>query len=84
LRTIQEFYRTYNANIRRSPHLLGQEATELYDDAHRNVARFIGAGDGGEIIFLRNSAKAINLVAYSGRYRTVQTFVERAPRAVRG
>jgi len=65
LRTIQEFYSTYNANIHRSPHTLGQEATELYEQAHENVARFIGAEDGREIIFVRNSTEAINLVAYS-------------------
>jgi len=63
--TIQEFYSTYNANTHRSPHVLGQEATELYEEAHRNVARFIGASDGREIIFVRNSTEAINLVAYS-------------------
>ncbi|UCC77912.1 MAG: aminotransferase class V-fold PLP-dependent enzyme, partial [Anaerolineales bacterium] len=40
LSTIEEFYRTYNANVHRSPHRLGQEATELYEQAHRNVARF--------------------------------------------
>ena len=40
LDTIQAFYSTYNANIHRSPHRLGQEATALYDDARRNVARF--------------------------------------------
>ena len=65
LRTIQEFYRTYNANIHRSPHTLGQEATELYDQAHENVARFIGADDAREVVFLRNTTEAINLVAYS-------------------
>lgn len=65
LRTIQEFYCTYNANIHRSSHLLGQEATELYDQARRNVARFIGASDDREIVFVRNSTEAINLVAYS-------------------
>ena len=65
LRTIQEFYRTYNANIHRSPHTLGQEATELYDQAHENVARFIGADDGREVVFVRNTTEAINLVAYS-------------------
>jgi len=65
LRTIQEFYTTYNANVHRSPHTLGQEATELYEQAHENVARFIGAADGREIVFVRNSTEAINLVAYS-------------------
>jgi cysteine desulfurase/selenocysteine lyase len=65
LQTIQEFYSTYNANIHRSPHTLGLEATELYQQAHENVARFIGADDGREVIFVRNSTEAINLVAYS-------------------
>ncbi len=65
LRTIQEFYCTYNANVHRSSHTLGQEATELYEQAHENVARFIGADDGGEIVFVRNSTEAINLVASS-------------------
>ena len=65
LRTTQEFYCTYNANVHRSPHILGQEATELYEQAHENVARFIGADDGREIVFVRNSTEAINLVANS-------------------
>jgi len=65
LHTIQEFYRTYNANIHRSTHTLGLQATELYEQAHENVARFIGADDGQEIVFVRNSTEAINLVAYS-------------------
>ena len=41
LETIQAFYTTYNANIHRSPHRLGQEASELYEQAHRSVARFV-------------------------------------------
>jgi cysteine desulfurase/selenocysteine lyase len=65
LETIQAYYTTYNANIHRSPHLLGQQATDLYEQAHRNVATFIGAEDWREIVFVRNSTEAINLVAYS-------------------
>ncbi len=65
LETIQAFYTTYNANIHRSPHQLGQEATELYDDARQNVARFIGAAEREEIVFVRNTTEAINLVAYA-------------------
>jgi len=65
LHTIQEFYSKYNANIHRSPHTLGMEATELYEQAHDNVARFIGAQDGREIVFVRNATEAINLVAHS-------------------
>lgn len=65
LRTIQDFYRTYNANVHRSSHTLGQEAAQMYEQAHENVARFIGAEDEREIVFVRNSTEAINLVAYS-------------------
>lgn len=68
LNTIQEFYSNYNANIHRSTHLLGQEATELYEQAHWNVARFIGAAKTQEIIFVRNCTEAINLLAYSMSY----------------
>lgn len=65
LDTIREVYTNFNANIHRSPHTLGLEATDLYVQAHENVARFIGAADGREIIFVRNTTEAINLVAYS-------------------
>ena len=65
LETIQDFYSTYNSNIHRSPHLLGQEASELHEDARRNVARFIGASNREEIVFVRNATEAINLVAYT-------------------
>jgi len=65
LETLNHFYTTYNANIHRSPHRLGQEATELYEQAHENVARFVGVEDEGEIIFVRNTTEAINLVAVS-------------------
>jgi cysteine desulfurase/selenocysteine lyase len=65
LDTLAAFYSTYNANIHRSPHTLGQEATDLYEQAHRGVARFVGAEDWREIIFVRNSTEGINLVVYS-------------------
>jgi cysteine desulfurase/selenocysteine lyase len=70
LETMQNFYGMYNSNIHRSQHTLGQEATELYEQAHRNVARFIGAEDGREIIFIRNTTEGINLIAYSMLFGT--------------
>ncbi len=68
LQTLQTFYTRYNANIHRSPHTLGQEATELYEQAHENVARFIGAEGMEEVIFLRNTTEAVNLVAQTLPY----------------
>jgi cysteine desulfurase/selenocysteine lyase len=52
----------HTANVHRAVHLLGDEATELYENARRQVARLIGAED-HEIVFLRNTTEALNLVA---------------------
>lgn len=63
LETLLTFYTRYNANIHRSPHTLGQVATDLYEQAHANVARFIGARSKREIIFTRNTTESLNLLA---------------------
>jgi cysteine desulfurase / selenocysteine lyase len=65
LETLTTFYETANANIHRSPHALGQAATQMYEQAHAGVARFIGARSAREIVFLRNTTEALNLVAVS-------------------
>lgn len=63
LETITRVYTEFNANPHRSPHRLGQTATDLYTQAHESVARFIGARGAQEIVFVRNTTEAINLVA---------------------
>lgn len=61
-----EHYNTFtNANIHRAIHTLGYESTKAYEDAHRRVARFIGATTWREIIFTRNATESANLVAWS-------------------
>ena len=62
---MKEFYEKYNANIHRGIHTLSQEASELYEDAHEEVAKFIGADGIEEVIFVKNTTEAINLVTYS-------------------
>lgn len=62
INAIKEFYEKYNANIHRGVHTLSQEASELYEKAHEKVADFINA-DWREVIFVRNTTEAINLVA---------------------
>lgn len=54
-----------NANISRSVHTLGSEATEAYEGARAKVAAFIGAPSPDEVVFTKNSTEAINLVAYA-------------------
>ena len=58
-----EFYREYRANVERGVHRLSQEASEEYEEAHSKVASFIGAKSPEEIIFVKNSTEAINVVA---------------------
>jgi len=65
LNTIRTFYSKYNAAVSRSTHEISNTATTMYRQAHENVARFIGAKSYQEIVFVRNSTEAINLVCYS-------------------
>jgi cysteine desulfurase / selenocysteine lyase len=53
------------ANIHRGLYSLAEEATTAYEDARAKVARFINAGDVGEVINVRNATEGINLIAYS-------------------
>jgi cysteine desulfurase/selenocysteine lyase len=58
-------YELHNANVARSVHQLGTEATAAYEGARAKVAAFIGAAGPDEVVFTKNSTEAINLVAYS-------------------
>ncbi|MBO1900739.1 cysteine desulfurase [Leucobacter weissii] len=62
---ISHFYRHENSNIHRAAHELAARATGAYEDARETVRRFIGAGSTEEIVFLRGTTEAINLVAQS-------------------
>jgi len=62
---IREHYERHNANVARSVHTLGTEATEAYERARGKIAAFVGAADAGEIVFAKNSTEAINLVAHA-------------------
>jgi cysteine desulfurase / selenocysteine lyase len=59
------FYRELNANVRRGIYALSVEATEAYEGARARVARFLGASDPDEVVFVRGTTEALNLVASS-------------------
>ncbi|OQX51315.1 cysteine desulfurase [candidate division CPR3 bacterium 4484_211] len=65
IRSVSRFYQKCNANIHRGIHSLSEEATLAYEKARKKTAQFIGADDAREIIFVRNTTEAINLVAFS-------------------
>ncbi|MEV4137688.1 cysteine desulfurase [Dactylosporangium sp. NPDC049742] len=62
---VREHYERHNANVARSVHTLGTEATEAFEGAREKVAAFVGAGTAAEIVFTKNSTEAINLVAHA-------------------
>lgn len=59
------YYESYNANIHRAIHCLGEEATAAYEETRAKAARFINAPSPECIVFTRNATEAINLVAYA-------------------
>ena len=64
INSIVDFYENHNANTGRAVHTLSQEATEMQKEAREKVAHFINAAD-NEVVFVRGTTEAINLVAYS-------------------
>jgi cysteine desulfurase/selenocysteine lyase len=64
------YARAHHANVHRGVHTLSQEATALYEGAREKVRRFVNAASLAEIVFVRGTTEAINLVAQShGRAR---------------
>lgn len=62
---IMKYYEEENSNIHRGVHYLSERATRAYEAARENVRRFLNAAAYEEIIFVRGTTEAINLVAYS-------------------
>ncbi|MGW5918344.1 cysteine desulfurase [Nocardia fluminea] len=58
----REFLLTRNSAVHRGAHQLAEEATDSYEEARADIARFVGA-DPGEIVFTKNATESLNLVA---------------------
>jgi cysteine desulfurase/selenocysteine lyase len=58
-----QYYAEENANVHRGVHWLSERATEIYEEARAKVGRFLNARHAGEIVFVRGTTEAINLVA---------------------
>jgi cysteine desulfurase/selenocysteine lyase len=63
--TVSDGYAHHYANVHRGIYELSEDATARFEDARRDLARFIGAPSEREVVFVRNATEAINLVAYS-------------------
>src|SRR5436853_2940605 len=62
---LTRFYNEYNANVQRGVYKISEEATAAYEEARAKIARLINASSPSEIIFVRGTTEAINLVAQS-------------------
>ena len=65
LAALDSFYTTENSNIHRGVHHLSQRATFSFERARGRVRMFLNANDASEVIFVRGTTEAINLVAQS-------------------
>jgi cysteine desulfurase / selenocysteine lyase len=67
---VTQYYVEENANVHRGVHWLSERATNAFEEARVTVARFLNAREPGEIVFVRGTTEAINLVtATFGRSR---------------
>jgi cysteine desulfurase / selenocysteine lyase len=62
---MSHYYENCHANVHRGVHTLSREATDLFEGARAKVRRFINARSTREIVFVRGTTEAINLVAQS-------------------
>jgi cysteine desulfurase/selenocysteine lyase len=71
LDAVRLFYERSNANVHRSIHTLGEEATELYEGARDRVRAFLGARQREEIVFTKGTTEAINIVVHTWARRAL-------------
>ena len=63
IRAMEDFYGRHNANIHRGIHTLSEEATDMYEESKKKVARFVGAPSWQEVIYVKNATEGLNLAA---------------------
>jgi len=65
IEALDRYYNEYNANVFRGVYQISEEATAAYESARKRIADLVNAKDPSEIIFVRGTTEAINLVAHS-------------------
>lgn len=65
IESLSDYYRHTNANIHRGVHFLSQKASAAFDEVREKARKFINAESEKEIVFVRGTTEAINLVAFS-------------------
>ena len=62
---ITEYYQNHNSNIHRAVHALAEESTEAFEVTRDKIAKFLNIQNREEIVFVKGTTEAINLVAYA-------------------
>jgi len=65
IESLKKYYYETNSNVHRGVHSLSEKATNAYEASRKTIQRFINAGKSEEIIFVRGTSEAVNLVASS-------------------
>ena len=65
IEALNRFYKFDCSNVHRGVHELSERATKAYEEARTTVKRFINARSEREIVLVRGTTEAINLVAYA-------------------
>jgi len=73
IKTLEEYYTRTNSNIHRGVHILSQKATDQYEEVREKVRNYINAPKTREVIFLRGTTEAINLVAATWGNKNIKT-----------
>src|SRR5262244_246826 len=71
IEALERYYAADNANVHRGVHLLSERATQAYEAARSRIRRFLNAAEDREIVFVRGTTEAINLVAQTYGRRMV-------------
>ena len=72
INAITDYYKNHNSNIHRAVHALAEESTEAFEVTRDKVAKFLNIQNREEIVFVKGTTEAINLVAYAWGRDNVQ------------
>lgn len=64
IKAVSDYYNKHNANVHRGIHTLSEEASELYEEARKNVSEFLGAIRPKELIFTSGTTESLNMVVF--------------------
>ncbi len=65
IEAVKDYYENHYSNVHRGIYTLSEEATDMYEKARENIARFVGLRDASSLVFVRNTTEALNLLSYS-------------------